>query len=125
MIPSTAATRDRNIRMGLVAFAGVALAWPLLPVHPPLACPLRTVTGIPCPLCGMTRAVVAGAHLDIVKSLSYNPGGIFVIALGIVALIRPSILRITPPTWAIFAVLGTLWIWNIGFNPTFNQLLWR
>ena len=41
----------------------------LLPVHPPLACPLLARTGIPCPLCGMTRAVVAAVHGDIIGSL--------------------------------------------------------
>jgi len=27
--------------------------------------------------------------------------------------------------WSIFAVLGALWVWNVGFNPTFHQLLLR
>ena len=48
----------------------------------------KTVTGIPCPFCGMTRAVVAGVHGDIVRSLAFNPGGLLVIALAIYVLIR-------------------------------------
>jgi len=27
--------------------------------------------------------------------------------------------------WAISAALGALWVWNIGFNPTFHQYLLR
>lgn len=36
---------------GLMLAAAAAL--PLVPGRPGLACPLRTLTGIPCPLCGM------------------------------------------------------------------------
>jgi hypothetical protein len=126
MIPSSASVRERDLRLAMGGLIGVALVWPLSPVHPPLTCPLRRLTGIPCPLCGMTRSVVAAAHGHIVQSLSFNPLGIAVLALAIVALVRPSILHgRMPPTWLLMTVLGALWIWNIGFNPTFHQLFLR
>jgi uncharacterized protein DUF2752 len=114
------------VRTAAGGMLAIAAAWPLLPLHPPLACPLLSLTGVPCPLCGMTRAVVAAAHGHLASSLSFNPGGILVLLLGLAALVRPTLLtRLRLPQWSIFAVLGALWLWNVGFNPTFHQLLLR
>jgi Protein of unknown function (DUF2752) len=43
-----------------------------------LPCPLRTLTGIPCPLCGMTTAATGLAAGDLQAALAANP---FVLAL--------------------------------------------
>lgn len=116
----------RDLRIAAGGLVGAAAIWPILPVHPPLACPLRTLTGIPCPFCGMTRACVALVHGHLGTSLSFNPGGIFIVALALVALVRPQLLaRVRPSTWLVSCVLGVMWLWNIGFNPTFHQLLLR
>jgi hypothetical protein len=105
---------------------GAAAVWPLLPVHPPLVCPLRAATGIPCPLCGMTRACVAAAHGHLATSLAFNPAGVLVVVAAVVALMRPQLFtRVRAPGWLMIAAIGALWLWNIGFNPTFHQLLWR
>ena len=37
-----------------------------------LACPLRQVTGIPCPTCGMTRSFIAIAQGDLSQACSYH-----------------------------------------------------
>jgi hypothetical protein len=124
MIPTAATTTGRNVRLGLVAAAGIAIVYPILPFHPTV-CPLFATTGIPCPLCGMTRSVSAAVHGNLLQSLSYNPAGIAFIALAIYAFVRPEIVRAKPPIWLAIALLGGLWIWNIGFNPTFSQLLLR
>ena len=117
---------DRELRVASGGMIAIAAAWPLLPVHPPIACPLRAATGIPCPFCGMTRAVVAAVHGHLGTSLAFNPGGILVLVLAVVAIVRPTWLtRLRVPLWSVFAVLGALWLWNIGFNPTFHQLLLR
>ena len=110
----------RETRIGAGALLGAAAVWPLLPVHPPLACPFRTLTGIPCPLCGMTRAVVAAVHGHLLDSLRFNPAGILVVLLAIALLagLRLDRVRIPPWTLALFAAL--LWAWNVGFNPTFH-----
>ena len=118
--------RARDVRVGGAALVGAAAIWPMLPLHPPLACPLRSITGIPCPLCGMTRACVAAAHGHLGTSLAFNPGGILVILLAVTALIRPQLLvRVQPPLWLTIGALAALWVWNLGFNPTFHQLLLR
>ena len=118
--------RERDLRLAVAGAFGVAAAWPLLPVHPPLACPLRSLTGIPCPLCGMTRACVAAVHGHLGQSLAFNPAGILIIVLAAVVLVRPSFVRnLRIPMWTLWAAAGALWLWNIGFNPTFHQFLLR
>jgi Protein of unknown function (DUF2752) len=107
------------LRAGAIAMVGVAAVWKVSPVHPPLACPLRSTTGIPCPFCGMTRAVVAAVHGDVIGSLRFNPGGIFVLALAIYVIAKAKLPRNTFPLWSIWVVFGLLWVWNITFNPTF------
>jgi hypothetical protein len=115
-----------QLRVAAAGLVGVAAVWPVLPAHPPLVCPLRAATGIPCPLCGMTRACVAVAHGHLATSLAFNPAGVLVVLAAVVALVRPQLFaRVRAPGWLILAAIGALWLWNIGFNPTFHQLLWR
>ena len=115
---TTISTRDT--RVAAVAMVAAAVAWPRLPVHPPLACPLRTLTGVPCPLCGMTRAVVAAMHGHLLESLRFNPAGVLVVllAFALIAGLRLDRVRVTPWVVPVFGAL--LWAWNIGFNPTFH-----
>lgn len=123
-VVATQTVEGRDLRLGAGAMLAAAAVWPLLPVHPPLACPLRSATGIPCPLCGMTRAVVAAVHGDLVGSLRYNPGGLIVVFAAIALLVggwRLTRIRlpdsVLPPA---LALLGGLWVYNIAWNPTFQ-----
>lgn len=43
------------------------------------ACYFRSISGIPCPTCGSTRAVVTLLHGDIIGSVLLNPIGIFLV----------------------------------------------
>jgi hypothetical protein len=118
--------RNREVRAAAAGMITLAAVYPALPFHPSVACPLRAATGIPCPFCGMTRAVVAAVHGRVGASLAFNPGGIFVLALAVVVLLRPQWLaRLRLRWWSFAVVFGALWVWNIGFNPTFHQLLLR
>lgn len=47
----------------------VLLAWVLLR----LPCPIRALTGIPCPGCGMSRAWLAFVRLDLAAAFRYHP----------------------------------------------------
>jgi Protein of unknown function (DUF2752) len=126
MHASSLPTRDRELRLASGGMVAIAAVWPALPFHPSIACPLRSATGVPCPFCGMTRAVVAGVHGHIGTSLAFNPAGIVVLVLAAVAIVRPAWLsRLHAPFWSLLAIIGVLWVWNIGFNPTFHQLLLR
>jgi hypothetical protein len=123
MIP-TAARERGGLRLAAAGVVAAAIAYPLAPFSPVL-CPLRAATGVPCPFCGMTRAVVAAVHGHIGQSLAFNPGGIVVLLAAAVLLVRPRLIgRIRrPPLWTLWAALGALWLWNVGFNPTFHQWL--
>ena len=70
MITATRTQRVQLFAGGLIAAAAV---WPLLPAHPSIVCPLRSMTGVPCPMCGMTRACVAFARGNVVDALAFNP----------------------------------------------------
>jgi hypothetical protein len=108
----------RILRGGAAVIGGVAAAWPLLP-HPPL-CPLLSLTGVPCPLCGATRSVVALLRGDLGASVRFSPIGVLVVALVAYALVAWRRKQITIPTIPIVAMLGLLWAWNLTLNPTFN-----
>jgi hypothetical protein len=118
---TTATSRtSRDARLAAGAMLGIAVAWPRLPVHPPLACPFRSVTGLPCPLCGMTRAVVAAMHGHLLDSLRFNPAGIVVVLVALALVAGARLDRARVPPWLFVAAAALLWAWNIGFNPTFR-----
>ena len=110
----------RDARLAATAMLGFAVAWPRLPVHPPLACPLRTLTGMPCPLCGMTRAVVAAMHGHVLESLRFNPAGVLVVLLALALLAGMKLERVRVPPWLLVTLVALLWAWNVGLNPTFR-----
>jgi Protein of unknown function (DUF2752) len=112
--------RTRDTRAGAGAMLGLAVAWPWLPVHPPLACPFRALTGVPCPFCGMTRAVVAAMHGHLLESLRFNPAGLLVVVLAFALLAGLRVDRVRIPPWIVVAFVALLWVWNAGFNPTFH-----
>jgi hypothetical protein len=57
--------------LGGVLVTGAVLAATSLKL--PLICPLRIVTGIPCPLCGMTTGTVAVLRGDLGGAVGANP----------------------------------------------------
>jgi hypothetical protein len=70
----------------------------------------------------MTRACVAIVHGDVVGSLRYNPAGLLVVAAAVALLARPALARVLlrPTLWVLVPAAVALWVWNIGFNPTFT-----
>lgn len=53
----------------------------------PTLCPFRLLTGLPCPLCGLTRSWVATMHGDLLTALQLNPFGPPAVALAAVAVL--------------------------------------
>ena len=110
-----------GIRRCAVALVAGGVLYAASPVHPPIPCPLRSLTGIPCPLCGMTRAVTAAFRFDFIGSLRFNPAGLLIIAVAAWALItlrkRP---QLAIPVWIPVATIALMWAWNLTLNPTFT-----
>jgi len=50
----------------------------------PGICMFRSVTGIPCPGCGLLRSMVSAVHGDVAKSLEYHRLGLVTIVYVII-----------------------------------------
>jgi uncharacterized membrane protein (UPF0136 family) len=104
----------RHGRIIGAAVLGAAALRPLLPVETVPPCPLRAVTGLPCPLCGMTRGVTAAVHGDLVESLLLTPAALAtVVAAALLVLVPRLNRRVRVPVWAVFAVLGVMWAYQL------------
>lgn len=85
--------------------AGVALAaavWPTLTraTGVALACPLRSMTGIPCPFCGSTTAWIALVRGDLGAAAAANPSSILIASFVVVmlgVLVLRHLRRLGPP----------------------------
>jgi hypothetical protein len=81
-------------------------------VGPP--CPLRSLTGIPCPFCGLTTALreLGGGHL--VRSVSAAPLGILLAILALLALAGRLPPRLKLAYWGIVPLLGAEWLYELS-----------
>jgi hypothetical protein len=61
------------VRTGAMAVAAVAAAWIHRVNDPGVVCPLRTITGIPCPLCGGTTVFIELGSGRPVQAIGANP----------------------------------------------------
>jgi hypothetical protein len=112
----------RWLVVGCIGLASVGFVLPFSPIPP---CPLLTITGVPCPLCGMTRSARAIMRFDLLSSLQFQPFGVVAILCGVIILALWAIPRtravsvVRIPVAVVVAVVAGSWIWNIAFNPTF------
>lgn len=109
----TTRVETREVRILGAAMLGVAAVRPLIPIELVPPCPLRSATGIPCPLCGMTRGVTALVHGDLAHALFLNPGSFLAVALAIVLLLQWRTKRIVIPVWVLATLLAVLWTWQL------------
>ena len=78
-----------------------------------LACPLRTMTGVPCPLCGMTTSVTAAVRLDIGGALAANPAGVLAVIAAIAVFVFRDRRTVALPVWLIPAGLVLMWLYEL------------
>jgi uncharacterized protein DUF2752 len=110
----TAVTIDvGGLRRAGGAMLGLGFGLPLLPHNPGLPCPLRTLTGVPCPMCGMTTAVKAAMHGHVQSSVAANPFGLVAIAVAVLLLLRPGMRSMRVPVALLVACALTSWVWEL------------
>jgi hypothetical protein len=102
-----------DARGAALALLAAAATLPLLPGHAGLPCPLRTLTGVPCPLCGTTTSVEATVHGHFLAALRANPAGPFLVLAALVLLVRRPAGALRVPTAAVIALLLGLWLFEL------------
>jgi len=102
---------------------GAGLVLTRLPAGAGLPCPLRTLTGVPCPLCGMQTSVKATLAGHLGRALAANPAGVVAVLLALVLVVaRPAAVRV-PPLPVVLTGLASMWVFELarfGILPGFR-----
>ena len=113
-LPTTSTLLDtadaRGAALGTLAAAATL---PFLPGHPGLPCPLRTLTGVPCPLCGMTTSVEATVHAHVLAALRANPAGPLLLLAALALIVRRPRGTWRVPTVAVAGLVLGLWLFEL------------
>jgi hypothetical protein len=112
--PAASTTIDlTDARGAAFAMLGASAVLTLLPGHAGLPCPLRTLTGVPCPICGMTTSVEATVHGHLVSALQANPIGPFAVLAALALLVRRPAGPLRLPTAALVMLLLGMWVFEL------------
>jgi Protein of unknown function (DUF2752) len=112
VLRGTVALDPYDLRTSGAVMLAAAAVLPVLPGHDELGCPLRRLTGIPCPLCGMTTSVEATVRLHLGRAFEANPAGIAAVLVALVLLVvRPAHVRI--PAALLPGLLAGLWLFEL------------
>ena len=121
--PDRSGFRASGQRVAAFAVAALALANLHVPGRPATVCPLRALTGVPCPFCGGTTAAVHIGHLDLLGALRANP---VVVVGAIVAATMPAVLAITSrrrgawPSWVTRRTMTAAVILAVAFSEVWQ-----
>ena len=112
--------RTSGGRLALAAVCSVGAAWVHENHDPGALCPLRRLTGIPCPLCGSTTVFMEAGAGHWTAALTANPLTVLVF---IVFLAAPLALIDPVASWAALparrrnillgVVLALSWVWQL------------
>jgi len=102
-----------DTRGAAIALLVAGSVLPLLPGHAGLPCPLRTLSGVPCPLCGMTTSVEATLHGDLPRAFAANPAGLLAVLVALVLLVRRPAGPLHAPLAAVILPLASLWFFEL------------
>jgi hypothetical protein len=102
-----------DVRGAAVALLVAGSTLPFLPGHPGLPCPLRTMTGIPCPFCGTTTSVESTLHADPGAALAANPLGPALVAAAVVLVVRRPHHAVRLPLFFVIVLAAALWLFEL------------
>jgi hypothetical protein len=111
-------TRLRPALPPILLGAGLALV-------PYPTCLLRLALGIPCPGCGMTRAVLAAARLDLFAAERYHPLSLpllaaFAVTIALAFLAGDAAWRRAVPVITGVAGVALVLVWALRFAGFFG-----
>jgi hypothetical protein len=108
--------------LGTLAVGAAAPAsWQDAVAHDGPACPFRSVTGIDCPFCGMTRATLALGRGHLGDALALHPfaplvlAG-FIVLLAMIAFGRTSALLHGRRPYVILGAILAMWIARLAIQ---------
>lgn len=101
-----------DLRIPAAMLLGAGIALPLLG-HPGPGCLLRAVTGVPCPLCGMSTSVTSTVRGDLPDAFAAAPAGVALVGLAIWVLVTGRPRRVEIPLPGVVALLVVMWVFQL------------
>lgn len=117
-------TRPRSDELIAASVALAAIVFFRLyqpPAEPPLICVFRRLTALPCPLCGMTRALCAMAKGELAAAVSFNALSPLVFAL-MIAMIAAAALRLAGLEFRAPWMQARFWTWTAAVFAVYGVL---
>lgn len=118
--PVRRSPRTFALRFGAVAVASVAAAWVHQNHDPGALCPLRRLTGVPCPFCGSTTVFMEAGAGHWGAALTANPvtvvAALVFLAAPLLAFDPMVTLSRLPSSWRWVGgavVLAGSWLWQL------------